>query len=110
MFRTKAQHHACEDCPIAKTADLVGDSTILLIVRDLKKTPRRFSELTTSLPAISTRTLSEKLKKLETEGLIERTEYAEFPPRVEYSLTKKGKGLSTLMNAMKKYGEEYLDE
>jgi DNA-binding HxlR family transcriptional regulator len=108
MFRTKLQHKACAACPVAKTADLIGDSSVILIVRDLAKKPARFSDLVSSLPTISTRTLTGKLKLLEKEGLIEKKKFAEFPPRVLYTLTKKGKGLSPVMKAMEKYGKTFL--
>ena len=108
MFRTTSQHTACGDCPIAQTADLIGDSTILLIVRDLAKGPKRFSDLSLSLPSVSTRTLTQKLKVLEAEGVINKNKFAEFPPRIEYVLTKKGKGLKTVIKAMEKYGETFL--
>lgn len=108
MFRTNVQHTACNTCPIAKTADIIGDSTTLLIVRDLSVSSRRFGELQTSLPGVSTRTLTEKLKALEGEELIDKQKYAEFPPRVEYTLTKKGKGLLRIIHAMEQYGKKYL--
>jgi DNA-binding HxlR family transcriptional regulator len=107
MFRTKEQHNKCNSCPIAKTADLIGDSTVLLIVRDLSLFPRRFSDLQVS-GGVSTRTLTGKLKILESEGLVSKKKYAEFPPRVEYALTKKGKGLLTIISAMEKYGKKFL--
>jgi DNA-binding HxlR family transcriptional regulator len=108
MFRTKVQQKACTTCPTAKTADLIGDSTVLLVVRDLAKKPRRFSELEESFPGVSTRTLTEKLKMLEREGIVSKEKYAEFPPRVEYTLTKKGKGLLSVIGAMEAYGKKYL--
>ena len=93
MFRTTSQHTACGDCPIAQTADLIGDSTILLIVRDLAKGPKRFTDLSLSLPSVSSRTLTVKLKVLEEQDVVLKNKFAEFPPRIEYTLTKKGKGL-----------------
>ncbi len=108
MFRTKAQHESCSDCPTAKTADLIGDSTTLLIVRDLSKSSRRFSELQESFPGVSTRTLTKKLSTLEEQGLITKHKYPEFPPRVEYALTKKGKGLLGVIRAMETYGKKFL--
>lgn len=108
MFRTDEQHIACSDCPIAKAADLMGDSTILLIIRDLRSAPKRFSELTASLPKVSTRTLTNKLRKLEADDIVDRVQYKKFPPHTEYRLTKKGRGFSPVITAMKKYGEMYL--
>ena len=108
MFRTQSQHAACDTCPIAKTADVIGDSHVLLIVRDLAIAPQRFSELEVSFPGVSTRTLTKKLKLLEQEGIISKQKYDEFPPKVEYALTKKGKGLLSIIVAMEKYGKKFL--
>ena len=109
MLPTKQQRKKlCLTCPIAKTADLVGDSVTLLILRDLLKGSHRFNELHLALKGTSTRTLTNKLQYLVEIGLVTRKEYIEKPPRVEYALTTKGKGLRSLIKSMEKYGEEYL--
>lgn len=108
MFRTPTQRKVCQECPIAKTANLVGDSTTLLIVRDLSRGAKGFSELVTLLPKVSTRTLTNKLKNLENEGVLIRQEKSGFPPRVTYSLTTKGRGLAPVINALGQYGKKYL--
>jgi DNA-binding HxlR family transcriptional regulator len=95
-------------CPIARVADIVGDHCTVLIVRDLVGGTKRFKELAVSLTGISTRTLSKKLKVLEDHDMIRRDEYKEKPPRVEYSLTRKGRQLGSITKAMKVYGERYL--
>jgi DNA-binding HxlR family transcriptional regulator len=88
----------------------VGDKWTLLIIRDLVTGCKRFSELQKSLQGISSRTLSERLSKLESEGLVNRRVYAEVPPRVEYSLTEKGEALVGLIEAMREFGERWLAE
>ena len=109
MLRTAAQRkEICKDCPVAKTADLLGDSFSILIVRDLLVRPRRFGELETSLAGISSRTLCNKLRALEDEGLISRKEYKTHPPKVEYKLTRKGEAFSGVVAAMRAYGKKYL--
>lgn len=109
MFRTKSQQKKlCTNCPIAKTADLVGDSIVLIIIRELISGPKRFGDIQQSLKGVSSRTLTEKLKKLEAQDIISRIEYKEKPPRVEYSLTPKGKGLKKIVKALLEYGEVYL--
>jgi DNA-binding HxlR family transcriptional regulator len=109
MFRTTSQQkNICKKCPIAKTADLVGDSIVLIIIRELISGPKRFGDMIESLEGVSTRTLTQKLKKLEGQNIISRTEYKEKPPRVEYSLTSKGKGLKKIVSALLQYGEKYL--
>lgn len=109
MLKTSSQRkELCSGCSIAKVADLVGDSCVLLIIRDLLEGPRRFKDLSTSLSGISSRTLTNKLKFLEERRLITRTKYDERPPRVEYSLTFEGRELNRLLKEMSKYGEKYL--
>lgn len=109
MLRTAAQRkEICKDCPVAKTADLLGDSFSILIVRDLLVKPRRFGELETSLSGVSSRTLCNKLRALEDEGLISRKEYKTHPPKVEYKLTRKGEAFSGVVDAMRAYGNKYL--
>lgn len=105
MENARRQERAC---PVERTARLVGDKWSLLIIRDLVTGCKRFGELQRSLQGISSRTLSERLSRLEGEGLVNRQVYAEVPPRVEYSLTEKGKALVGLIEAMRQYGERWL--
>lgn len=108
MLRTKAQEDIlCKTCPLAKTANLVGDSCVLLIVRDLLSGPKRFSALETSLLGISTRTLTKKLKLLEEKGIVKKISKKESL-HAEYTLTKKGLGLNDITTAMRAYGKKYL--
>ena len=97
----------CSDCPIARTANIIGDTWSLMIIRDLFSGPKRFGELATSLEGVSSRTLTNKLKFLEKHTIITRTEYAEKPPRVEYSLTKKGTELSAIIENLRRFGTTY---
>ena len=109
MFRTSAQKRAnCTNCPVARVADLVGDSWSILIIRDLLEGKRRFGDLESSLVGVSTRTLTKKLKSLEDCGMISRTEFAEKPPRVEYELTKTGHAFQKVVEAMREFGEDHL--
>jgi DNA-binding HxlR family transcriptional regulator len=94
-------------CPISRVVDVLGDSCSILILRDLMDGPQRFGELQDSLGS-SSRTLTIKLKRLEHEGLVARKEFSEKPPRVQYSLTRKGKAFQGVSDAMKKYGKKYL--
>ena len=102
-------------CPIAKASELVGDMWILLIVRELLTGPKRFNELQTALVSaeshkiINSRTLTQRLQKLEQDHITSRTEFAhEKPPRVEYTLTKEGMALSTLIDDIRDFGKKYL--
>lgn len=95
-------------CPVARTADLISNKWTPLIIRDLAKRQMRFSELERSLRGISPKTLSERLKRLEESAIIERTCFAEVPPRVEYHLTEKGHALLPVINSMREFGKLWL--
>jgi DNA-binding HxlR family transcriptional regulator len=95
-------------CPVARTAEIVAGKWTLLIIRDLASGVKRFNQLERSLHGISPKTLSERLRSLEEEGIILRQMFAEVPPRVEYSLTEKGHDLVGLIESMRNYGKRWL--
>src|SRR3954452_20044018 len=97
-----------DSCPVCRTADVVCGKWTLLVIRDLADGRSRFCELERSLQGISPRTLSLRLRALEEEGVVERTTFAEVPPRVEYSLTEKGQALVPIIESMRAYGREWL--
>lgn len=81
-------------CPITKTLSHISKKWTLVILRELSlNDTKRFNELIKDLSPISPRTLSKQLKELQKLELISKTRFNEIPPRVEYSLTKKGKEL-----------------
>src|SRR3989344_5668423 len=94
-LRTPSQRNKLRPpCPVARVADLLGDTCSLLIIRDLLRGMRRFGELEDSLGGMSPRTLTKKLRNLEKKGLISRRSFRRHPPRVEYRLTRKGAAFS----------------
>jgi len=95
-------------CPIARTAEIISGKWTLLIIRDLASDVKRFNQLERSLHGISPKTLSERLRSLEEEGIIVRQTFAEVPPRVEYSLTEKGRDLVNVIESMRTYGKRWL--
>ena len=95
---------------VALSAEIVGAKWTALLVHDLSEGPRRFSELEFSCAGISPRTLSERLRALEHEGILVRRSYSESPPRVEYELTEKGRALLPIIDAMRAFGHEWLAE
>ena len=95
-------------CPIARTAGIISGKWTLLIIRDLASGVKRFNQLERSLHGISPKTLSERLRSLEEEGIIIRQTFAEVPPRVEYSLTEKGRDLVDVIESMRSYGKRWL--
>lgn len=66
----------------------------------------RYNELKRSIGAISHKSLSASLKELEADGLVERKEYPQVPPRVEYSLSGRGRSLIPILDALCEWGEE----
>lgn len=96
-----------QQCPVAKTLDLLGDRWTLLIVRDLLRGKTRFSELFESLTGIPSNLLADRLKCLEAAGIVERSYYSECPPRAEYRLTKKGQDLQKVIAAIAEWGNTY---
>ena len=95
-------------CPVCATADIVCGKWTILVIRDLAEGRSRFCELERSLQGISPRTLSLRLRDLEAEGIVVRETFPEVPPRVEYSLTRKGQALLPLIEDMRRYGREWL--
>ena len=96
------------DCPIACTLDLIGDRWTLVIVRDLFRGKRRFLEFLASGEGIKTNILTERLKRLERAGLVERSRYREHPPRYEYHLTAAGRDLSPVLKSILAWGQAHL--
>jgi DNA-binding HxlR family transcriptional regulator len=101
--------HEATTCAVAACADVIGAKWTALLVHDLSEGPRRFSELEHSCQGISPRTLAERLRALEQEGIILRRSYPERPPRVEYELTDKGHAMLPIIDAMRAFGHQWLD-
>src|SRR5437763_12136309 len=95
-------------CSVAACADIIGSKWTAVIVHDLSEGARRFSELERSCPGISPRTLSERLRALEQDGIVVRRSYSESPPRVEYKLTEKGAALLPIIGEMRRFGHAWL--
>lgn len=96
------------ECPVATTVQLIGNKWKLLIIRNLiYNGTQRFTDFLKSIPAISKKVLTDNLRSLESDGLVERAVFAEVPPRVEYSLSELGKTLKPILDAMSDWGEEY---
>lgn len=106
-MRTMKEIHD-ETCAVACAAEIIGAKWTALLLHDLSEGPRRFSELERACPGISPRTLSERLRSMEHEGIVERRSYAEAPPRVEYELTVKGAALLPVIDAMRTFGHAWL--
>lgn len=96
----------CDDeCPVRRTAQIIDGKWTTQIVRDLLPGKKRYSELLAGLPGISPKILAQRLRLLESEGLITKTTYAEVPPRTEYELTPLGLQLKGVIWEMSRFGE-----
>jgi DNA-binding HxlR family transcriptional regulator len=91
-------------CPVAGALDIVGDRWTLLVVRDLLRGKRRYSDLAASAERIPTNILADRLRRLEQAGLVERRQYSERPPRYEYRLTRTGKELAPVVRSVAEWG------
>lgn len=94
------------ECPVATTVQLIGNKWKLLIIRNLLASPQRFTEMLKTIP-ISQKVLTDNLRALEKDGLIERQAFAEVPPRVVYSLSELGNSLRPIINALHEWGCAY---
>ncbi len=95
------------DCPVATTVQLIGNKWKLLIIRNLSQRSWRFNELQKSLDGISHKVLTETLRSLEEDGLVERTVYEEKVLKVEYSLSSLGKTIEPILKTMEEWGTYY---
>lgn len=94
-------------CPVETTLTLIGDKWKVLILRDLFTGTKRFSELKKSLNGVTQKMLTQQLRSLENDGIIERKVYPVVPPKVEYSLTHLGKSLEPIVDSLRKWGEDF---
>jgi len=96
-------------CPrYEHAAQLLGKRWTGLLLDSLLGGPRRFCELTAAVDGLSDRVLSDRLRELEDEGIVERVVYPQIPVRVEYRLTEKGYDLRPVVQAMHTWAETWL--
>jgi DNA-binding HxlR family transcriptional regulator len=95
-------------CPVERAAKIVGGRWTALIMRDLLLNDRRrYQDFIESLHGIPPNTLSDRLKMLEENGIVERRLYDQHPPRADYMLTDKGRELGPIIRAMRDWGKKY---
>lgn len=96
-------------CPrYERAVELLGKRWTGLIIRALMGGPQRFKDLQEQMPAVSDRILSERLKELEAAGVVQRKVYDEWPVRIEYELTQKGRDLESVVESIQRWAEKYL--
>jgi len=89
-----------EPCPIRDVLDRIGDQWSLLVLQALAARVMRFGEINRAIGDISKQMLSRTLKRLEQDGFVKRTLFAEIPPRVEYELTALGRSILAPLEAL----------
>jgi len=97
-------------CGIAAALDRVGDRWTLLVLRELSFGELRFTDLRTSLPGIATNLLTERLRDLEDDGLVEQRELPAPASRTVYALTSEGRRIRPVLRALFKFGLPYLED
>jgi DNA-binding HxlR family transcriptional regulator len=109
MTTTSTQHHIepKSGC-IAAAMEIIGNKWTALILRDIAAGEKRFCNLEKTVGKINPRTLSQRLDDLESHGIITKRSFAEVPPRIEYTLTKKGEDLLPILKQMAAWGDKYL--
>lgn len=92
------------ECVVERTIGVIGGKWTTLILRDLLRGTKRFGELRQSLQTVSPKTLTDRLRFLESRGIVTRKIYPEVPPKVEYALTERGRELGGIIDAMAEWG------
>ena len=111
MNRTDVRDALFPNCPIRNILSRVGDKWSMLVLFTLETNGNlRFKELQRNIPDISQKMLTATLKMLEADGLISREAFPEVPPRVEYSLSDKGKSLLPLIGNLLTWATEHMSE
>lgn len=94
-----------DGCPIAGALQVIGDKWTMLVVRDLANGPKRTMELLNNLFPISSRTLVGRLRDMEKDGLLHRTDFGGNPPHIEYELTTRGLLLMPAIDVLRNLGQ-----
>ncbi|WP_174616087.1 winged helix-turn-helix transcriptional regulator [Virgibacillus ihumii] len=97
-------------CNIAQTLNIIGDRWTLLVVHEILIGNTTFNEIKNNLEGISSNLLSDRLKYLESCGLIATSLYSHHPPRYQYTLTESGRDLEDVFNAIILWGRSHLEK
>ncbi|WP_171165558.1 helix-turn-helix domain-containing protein [Streptomyces sp. I05A-00742] len=98
------------ECPARQLLDRISNKWVSLIVNALAAGPQRYGDLSRRLASVSQKMLTQTLRSLERDGLVERTVTPTVPVRVDYALTPLGEGLIPVMQAIKGWAEGNMDE
>ena len=103
---TKPTKHLCKR--YEQAIQLLGKRWTGLILDTMLEGPQRFCEMTSIVEGLSDRVLSDRLRELESEGVVERVVYPQIPVRVEYRLTEKGRDLRPVVQAIHEWAEKWI--
>ena len=92
-----------------RVTDVIRCKWTLAVLNHLTRGPARPSEIQRALPGLTSKVLSERLRKLEQFGLIDRKAFAEVPPRVEYTLNERGKSLASLAREVNVFVDQWVE-
>lgn len=111
MNKNEVKDALFPNCPIRNILSRIGDKWSMLVLYTLETDEaKRFKELQRNIPDISQKMLTATLRMLEVDGLVKREAFAEVPPRVEYSLSDKGKTLLPHINALLSWATDNMDD
>jgi DNA-binding HxlR family transcriptional regulator len=96
--------------PLAEALTRVGDRWTLLVVEALLPGPQRFNDLLSQIPGIAANILSDRLKRLERDGLLVARPYSQRPPRAAYQLTAEGSELAGALRLLAHWGSRHTDQ
>lgn len=106
-FEFRGKHY---NNPVELSLDVIGGKWKMPILWRLKDKPWRYSELKKSIGKITHKMLAQQLKELEEDGLISRKVFASVPPKVEYSITEKGKKTLPIIESLRTWGENFKED
>ncbi len=95
------------ECSVTTTIGLIGGKWKILILWQLRNKTRRTGELQRLLPGVTKKMLTQQIRELESDGLVNRKVYPEVPPKVEYSLTETGKSIQSVIDTICDWGDGY---
>jgi len=105
-----SRYDSTPGCAVEATLEVIGGKWKGVLLYHLLNGTLRFGELRRLVPDVTQRMLTQQLRELERDGVIERKVYAQVPPRVDYSLTKFGKTLEPIVLMLRNWGETYLND
>ena len=106
----KISNPATNTCPVTYCMGIIGGKWKPILLYLLSMKVSRFGIMLRGIEGISKQMLTKQLRELEADGVVHRKVYPVVPPRVEYSLTDKGKSLLPIISEMRKWGEPYIEQ